>query len=327
MTMWLLWATLALVAPPAAPDRTAPNGVAPLTIEGGATCPTASEVALRFSALMAPAWAPAADAPSVPAPDDGDRARIEIIDDMVEIVLRRADGTLIGRRRLPAQGSCDERARVASIVLATWHSDVHPAFVREVAAEVVPPPAPSPTTDVVKPLPPVPPSARGQATWDLGFGISSSVAGGAFVPGARLRGSFLRANGIGAHLTAAGEGDRSTTAGSGQAVWSRFTAGAGATYRRHLGAWAIDTDLTLLAALFRVHGEQYPVSYQDHGVDGGVSAGVRLIAPGRTWRAWLAIDVTRWLNPREVREAVSGQVREIPSWAGSTSLGFSFFTH
>ncbi|HET6282595.1 MAG TPA: hypothetical protein VFH73_16645, partial [Polyangia bacterium] len=288
-TMWLLWATLA----------TAPNGVAPLTIDGAATCPTASEVALRFSAMMAPAWAPTVGAPLVQAPDDGDRARIEIIDDTIEIVLRRADGTLIGRRWLPAQGSCDERARVASIVLATWQSDVHPTFVRQVAAPHGPPPSPSSATDIVKSLPPVA-SASGQATWDLGFGISSSVAGGAFVPGARLGGAFLGANSIGAHLTLAGEGDRSTTAGSGQAVWSRFAAGAGPTYRRHLGAWAIDTDLTLLAALYRVHGEQYPVSYQGRGVDGGVSAGVRLIAPGRIWRAWLAIDVTRWLNPREV---------------------------
>ena len=310
MTMWLLWVTLALP---------------PLTIDGGATCPTASEVALRFSALMAPAWAPTAGAPPVPAPDDGDRARIEIIDETVEIVLRRADGTLIGRRRLPAQGSCEERARVASIVLATWESDIHPEFLREVPAPPGPPPSPSPAADVVRPLPPVAP-ARGQATWELGVGISGSVAGGAFVPGARLGGAFLGANGIGAHLTVAGEGDRSTAAGAGQAVWSRFTAGAGPTFRRHLGAWAIDTDLTLLAALYRVHGEQYPVSYQGRGVDGGVSAGVRLIAPGRTWRAWLAIDMTRWLNPRDVREAVTMQVREIPSWAGSTSLGFSFFS-
>jgi hypothetical protein len=310
MTMWLLWVTLA---------------VPPLTIDGDATCPTASEVALRFSALMAPAWAPAAGAPSVQAPDDGDRARIEIVDEAVEIVLRRADGTLIGRRRLPAQGSCDERARVASIVLATWESDVHPAFEREGGAPPGPPPTPSPAADVVKPLLPVAPAPR-QAAWDLGVGVSGSVAGGAFVPGARLGGAFLGANGIGAHLTVTGEGDRSTTAGSGQAVWSRFTTGAGPTYRRHLGAWAIDTNLTLLAALYRVHGEQYPVSYQGRGVDGGVSAGLRLIAPGRTWRAWLAIDMTRWLTLREVRETVTREVREIPSWAGSACLGFSFFS-
>ncbi|HEX3697028.1 MAG TPA: hypothetical protein VH374_16745 [Polyangia bacterium] len=249
-----------------------------------------------------------------------------MIDDAIEIVLLRADGTIIGRRRLPAQGPCDERARVAAIVLATWASDVHLTFERQLAA----PPAPlspskaQPTVDVIKPMPPAP-IAHAKTTWDLGVGVGSSVADGSFVPGARLTGALLRGNGIGAQMVATGEGDRSTTAGAGQAVWSRYTAGVGPAYRRNLSAWAIDANLMLVAALFRVHGEQYPASFQSSGFDGGVSTGLRLIAPGRAWRAWLAIDATRWLDARDVHETVSGQRREIPSWAGSTSLGFSFF--
>ncbi|HEY2899138.1 MAG TPA: hypothetical protein VGL59_01085, partial [Polyangia bacterium] len=153
----------------------------------------------------------------------------------------------------------------------------------------------------------------------------SSVADGTFVPGARLAGALIRGNGIGAQMIVAGEGDRSTPAGAGQAVWSRFTAGRGPAYRRNLSAWAIDANVTFVAAFFRAHGEQYPVSYQSSGWDGGVSAGLRLIAPGRAWRGWVAVDATRWLDARDVHETVSGQAREIPAWASSASLGFSFF--
>jgi hypothetical protein len=322
MAAFWLWATMALMPPE--PANPALSGFRSMAIDGGATCPTAVEVALRFFALMAPTSATAVGR-SQAAAEGGDRARIDTVDDAVEIVLRRADGTLIGRRRLQAQGPCDERARIAAIVLATWESDVHPVLEREVA----PPPEPSAPSeaaarDVVKPMPPVS-GPRGQAKWDLGVGASTSVAGGAFVVGARAAGALLRASGIGAQRVRAGEGERSTTAGSGQAVWSRITAGAGPVYRRHLAAWATEANLTLVAALFRVRGEQYPVRYRSSGWDGGVVAGVRLIGPGEAWRPWLAIDVTRWLDRRDVREAVSGQAQEIPAWAASTSLGVSFF--
>lgn len=313
MTVFWLWATLQRMAAPA-----------PVTIEGDTTCPSATEVALRFSSLLAQAAASAAGTPA-PAADGGDRARIEMVDDAIEIVLRRADGTLIGRRRLPAQGACDARARVAAIVLATWESDVHPAFERAVAAPPEPSSPPPPlAVDVVKPMPPQPLPA-GHARLDVGVGVSTSMAGGAVVAGARLAGALVSSRGFGVQVIIAGEGDRSTPAGSGQAIWSRYAAGAGPTYRRPLGAWAVDTNLTLVAALFRVHGEQYPVGYQSSGWDGGVAAGARLIAPGRAWRAWFAIDATRWLDNRDVREAISGQTRDIPSWTGSASLGFSYF--
>jgi hypothetical protein len=314
MTAFWLWATIELMAP-ATTSPAAPDTARSVTVDGAATCPTAAEVAVRLSSLLAPA-------------NSGDKARIDTVDDAVEIVLRRADGTLIGRRRLQAQGPCDERARIAAIVLATWESDIHPAFEREAAPPLAPPeppaPLPAPATDVVKAMPTVA-VTRAPAKWELGVGAATSVAGGTFVAGARVTGAFVRASGIGAQMVIAGEGDRSTAAGSGQAVWSRVTAGAGPVYRRHLGPWAVDGNLAVVAAMFRVHGQQYPVGYQGSGWDGGVAAGVRLIAPGKAWRPWLAIDATRWLDRRDVREAVSGQAREIPPWAASTSLGVSFF--
>src|SRR5579872_766777 len=302
MTAFWLWAMAMAAA----------NGAGGMIIDGSATCPTATEVALRFSTLSGPS-----------AMDSGVRAWIEMAEDGVEIVLRRAEGALIGRRRIPAQGTCDERARIAAIVLATWESDVHPAFERPPMPTPSSPP-PAPADDIVKPMPPTVPDHR-KTAWDVGVGVSSSVAGGAFVAGARLAAAFMRPSGIGAQLTVGGEGDRSTAAGAGQAVWSRITAGAGPAYRRQLGAWAIDASFTVVAALFRVHGEQYPISYQSSGWDGGVSAGVRLIAPGRAWRPWLAIDATRWLDTRVVQDEVSGQTPEVPPWMASASLGFSFF--
>src|SRR5260221_11869253 len=96
MMVLRLGATRALVAPPSDPGPTA-EGVGSMTIEGGATCPTAAEVALRFSSLLPPSSASAVGvAPA--GGDNGDRARIDMVDEAVGSVLRSPAGTGGGRR-------------------------------------------------------------------------------------------------------------------------------------------------------------------------------------------------------------------------------------
>jgi hypothetical protein len=125
----------------------------------------------------------------------------------------------------------------------------------------------------------------------------------------------------------ADERERSTAAGSGQAFWSRLTACVGPTYRRRLGAWAVDANLSFVVGRFQVRGQNYPVTYASTGLDSAVSGGLRFLVPGAAWRPWVTFDATRWLDVRSVRDAVSGQERDIPSWSAAASLGVSFFSH
>ncbi|MDF3069531.1 MAG: hypothetical protein K0R38_5132 [Polyangiaceae bacterium] len=62
------------------------------------------------------------------------------------VELRSADATSIGERLLPVEGSCDELAQAAAVVLSAWLSDVHPDFAPElpVPQPVAPPLASSP---------------------------------------------------------------------------------------------------------------------------------------------------------------------------------------
>ncbi len=352
--MLVSWSLLALSA-------VLPSAV--ITVNGDAICPLPSDVAARLSSLLPGASAIDAGASSESAADGGDVARIDKADDALEIVLRKWDGTLIGRRRLLAEGPCAERARAVAIVLATWESDVHPAFrgpvpqpaptpVRPGAPAVsaaapataaarpaVPAPAPVPAP-IATPAPPQPPAnavvalapapevrVRPRAAWDLGLGVSSSLAGGALVVGGQIVGAVLARGGLGAHLSVSDEGERSTAAGSGQAVWSRLTAGVGPTYRRRLGVWAVDANLSFVMGRFQVRGQNYPVTYTSSGFDGAVSGGLRFLVPGAAWRPWLTLDATRWLDVRSVRDAVSGQESDIPSWSAAAALGVSFFAH
>ena len=108
------------------------------------------------------------------------------------------------------------------------------------------------------------------------------------------------------------------------------------SYRYEL--WKLDTNtpvhIRITARAIELHDpvliergsfDGYPVGYRDSGVDGGAAAGVRLLAPGSTWRPWLEVGATRWLGKRTVLETVSGQERDIPDWSASAALGVSLF--
>jgi hypothetical protein len=70
------------------------------------------------------------------------------------VELRNADATVIGQRTLPVEGSCDELAQAAAVVLSAWLSDVHPDFAG--ALPPAPPPEPAPVAPVPEPPPPAP---------------------------------------------------------------------------------------------------------------------------------------------------------------------------
>jgi hypothetical protein len=60
-------------------------------------------------------------------------ARLAHGDAGLVVTLRDPDGRVLGERALPLEGTCDELARAATVVLATWLSDAHPEFVPRVA--------------------------------------------------------------------------------------------------------------------------------------------------------------------------------------------------
>ncbi|MEA2697746.1 MAG: hypothetical protein QOI66_2017 [Myxococcales bacterium] len=306
----------------------------PVSVEGNSGCPSPGSVVARLSAVL-PDVARGGGEPV-------DRARVELAADRITVTLRRSDGTLIGQRTLAAQGSCEERARAVAVVLGTWESDVHPAFrlpglspVASVAPAPAPPPeAPRPVAARAVEKPPasvvtqIVPAPAATATWDLGVGVLGVLADSQLTASVRVVATATPLARWGGRLALEGAGERGVAAGSGEGRWSRWSASLGPQYRITLASWGLQGEghLSAQGALFQVQGQGYPVSYQVRGFDVGGAAGLRLLAPGRRWRPWLAFDGTRWLGRRTVRELVSGQEREIPSWTASAAVGFSFFS-
>ncbi|HXI55527.1 MAG TPA: hypothetical protein VNO55_05685 [Polyangia bacterium] len=308
----------------------------PVSVEGNAGCPSVASVVARLSAVL-PDVARGGGEPV-------DRARVELAAERITVTLRGPDGTLIGERTLVAQGSCEERARAVAVVLGTWESDVHPAFRLPVSSAVGAPPSPAPAPEAPRPvvespvekppasvvtqIAPGPAASASRATWDLGVGVLGILADSQLTASVRVVATATPLGHWGGRLALEGAGERGVAAGSGEGRWSRWSASLGPQHRVTLASWGLQGEghLSAQGAMFQVQGQGYPVSYQVRGFDVGGAAGLRLLAPGTRWRPWLAVDGTRWLGRRTVRELVSGQEREIPSWMASAALGFSFFS-
>jgi hypothetical protein len=290
---------------------------AQVMVEGDSACPNPDAVHAELSPLL-----PQDDQAQGQRPDV---ARVDLTADHLTVTLRSALGVLIGRRTLSAGGSCEERARAVAVILGTWESDVHPAFQGG-----APPAAVAPT-----PAPPEPAAelAAGQASsaavkaplWDLGVAIAGVLASTQVTAGASIVATATPWSRWGARLAVDGEADHSISVGSGEGRWSRWSASLGPQYRVAFGGWSLEGNLSVDASRYDVRGQGYPITYATHGIQAGASAGLRLLAPGRRWRPWIAVEGTRWLGRQTVVELVAGQERAIPSWTQTASLGLSFF--
>ena len=105
-----------------------------VVIESEATCPTATDVAQRVTALL----------PVHEKKDAPDLARISDRGDAWIVTLALPDGTPIAERVLDRAFPCADLASAAAVIIATWESDVHPEF----RPAPLPAPPPRPATPV-----------------------------------------------------------------------------------------------------------------------------------------------------------------------------------
>src|SRR5215831_1589930 len=189
-----------------------------MQVQGLGNCPSPGEVEEKLAPLL----------PVDFAASSTDRAAImEEADGTLSVLLARADGNPIARRRLPRAATCSEQAQTVAVALAVWEAQIHPEIslrLDRLSAPPAPPraaPPPVAKGDVV--------IARAGETPLGGFQLGLGVAGiaawqpGSFAPGARLD---LRA-GQGAsswraRLSVVGLGSHTESLPPGEAHWWRL---------------------------------------------------------------------------------------------------------
>lgn len=214
------------------------------------------------------------------------------------VVLRGADSAVIGERTLPAQGSCDELAQAAAVVLSTWLTDVHPDFAGELPPRPIdpeppvlapaPPPVPVPEP-IAQPAakPPAPPPVaaptRGQERFDASLGIGTQFSGGELGPLAGLLGVRYGAPVQGFGVTAFGvlTTTRSDPLGEGEVEWRRWPFGLGAEVRFSSPRVSLDISAGPILGWLRLEGHAFDVTSAQSGIDWGGFLNMRASARSR----------------------------------------------
>jgi len=214
------------------------------------------------------------------------------------VELRQADTTLIGQRTLPAEGSCDELAQAAAVVLSAWLSNVHPDFagalppapapapvaepVPEPEPTAAPPPATPPRVPVAAPAPAAPPPPSPPRHFDLALGAGADlVSSGSFALAGVLVAGYLPPRGIGLSGFAAVSWPRQERLGPGTVDWRRWPVGVGPSLRVATSGIAWDVSVGPALGWLHFSGSKFQRSSSQDGFEWGGFLDLRVASRGR----------------------------------------------
>lgn len=278
--------------------------LAALPVQVEATdCPNAGEIERALSARLA------ARAEGTPP----DRARLWRQDGLVHLELVNADGAVIAERTLVPRATCAETAELAAVVLASWESDVHPAFVGA-PAEV------SPRRGLAEPV-----SAPARpASFDLAAGVGLGWASGSAAVASLAATWVGRGEGIGARLWGSLDGARTLTLEPGSARWGRASAGAALAWRRGSGRIALDAFAGAGIGRLSATGSGFGTDKSAVSFSPVASAGGRVALWSTAHvAAWLGVETAWWLRRQTVYRSPDGLARDVPSFEVAALLGLA----
>lgn len=244
-----------------------------------------------------------------------ERATLSRQGDTLKIVVTRKDGSVLGERMLSAAAPCDELETLASVVLATWISDVHPEFVAALppapsradmpgdAAEVAPRatdsepvPAEVAAPEAGEPTPAPRAAAVAQRwRWELGAaggaafsdrGVSGlGTLGGRWMPERLGFGAAL-----GAHLVT----PRTERLSGGSVRYWRWPVAAGPALRLPIGPSRVELLAGLALGWLHAEGRGFVPSTTRDLLRGGGVLGVRGQLGGGSWRGFVDVSGVLW---------------------------------
>jgi len=287
-----LWATLVLAS-------------LPVQVESG-DCPRASEIEQALASRLAPA---------VPERRP-DRAHVWRRDGLLHIELVNPDGAIIAERALVERGSCVEMAELVAVVIASWESDVHPAFA-EPPAKIAPP--------AIKRTPSAPARAAApspSSSFDLALGVGPSWASSVALAGVASMVWIPRGLGLGLRLSALADRQRSLSLGGGQAAWRRWMIGAEADWRVSRGRAAFDAYAGLLAGWLSVEGRSFEVNQSHTSVAPALTLGGRVAWwTSRHLAVWLALRSVFFLRGHSIYALPGSDERKLSTFQGVALVG------
>jgi hypothetical protein len=283
----------------------------PVQVESAA-CPSGGEVEQALATML----------PPVNGEIQPYVAHVQRQDKRLHVELVGPDAVVIAERWIDDSGACLDLAELIAVVIASWESDVHPAFTRP-HAEPVPVPVPEQTA-----AQPVPSAPAASAFYEVGAGAALSWSGSTAAAGI-LAASFVPFGaGPGLHLSAAVESARALDLAPGnppgQATWRRWTGNAEFDWRLPRRAWALDFHGGLAFGWLAAKGVGFSENSSGYSFSSGGVTGARVSRQAtRHISVWLELTATYWPRKQLVYAQPNADQQEIPHYQGLATIGLS----
>jgi hypothetical protein len=226
------------------------------SIASNSACPSSRAIADQLSGLLPLQSTPPGTAVVVQLPD------------RLLIDLRPQDIVQGEQRSVEVGNDCDQRAKAAAVVIATWWPSENGKPVSHMAAAA---PLHLPT--------------RGQL--ELSAGAFACAVVGSVAPGTRIEAS-LHWHRFGVRAALSGTLAQSASLGGGRAEWRRASVELGPSY----GTEHVRLDVGLLAGVVAVQGTRFSVNQSSSAATAGTTLGMRL--------AWRLGPVLPWIELRGI---------------------------
>jgi hypothetical protein len=260
-----------------------------------ATCPSSAEVAAELARV---------GAVDVPPPD------IVVEDDRMRVVLRAADGTMLGSREVEAPASCHERATVAAVFVATWMG-IWPEGANAASA-------PRPASVERSPAPP--PPALGRRP-EIGLAVLGVHDGNAAALGLTLEARARLVGKLGMFLAVNATSERDRAVGPARAGYLRPSLELGPTLRLGHGRWQGELAVAARLGLLVLRGRDLPVTHRTTRLVPGAAANARLVRAGLRWSPFAVVCVGHWLARQELTLDNQPATADLPRWEATAGLG------
>jgi hypothetical protein len=230
------------------------------------------------------------------------------------VELRAADSSSIGQRTLPTEGSCDELAQAAAVVLSAWLSDVHPDFASALPApdrQPEPQPGPEPQPELPPPTParsveitspPAPASPASPVTprgWDIALGIGGDYASQPALAGFLGVGYIAKQRGFGLSGMLLPMLARQEPLDPGNFTWRRWPLGVGPSFQLAPTGVAVDLNLGPALAWLHFEGDLFQHNHRRDGFSWGGFLNARVTSLGSRWGVFALVDAQ--LYPKQSR--------------------------
>jgi hypothetical protein len=234
------------------------------TVTSPSDCPAGRDIDSNLAVLL-PAWAQPGTVTVSAAPDG------------LSIDLKPEDPAFAAQRSVVVGSNCEERAKAAAVVIATWWP-VEPTGTRP-GAEVS--------------------AVREERVRRFAVAASgyASIVSGSVAGGGRAEAAFLPwGRGLGVRLAAGGTVAHASTLDQGQVSWSRASLELGPSYAFRF----LHVDAGLVGSLLWVAGSGFSENRKASGAAAGITAGARVALPGSRVVPWLELRGVAWPQSQQM---------------------------